>query len=474
MSLVPSLSFPGSPVLLTRAYLSAGRRALGLMALVCLLGGCEDDNPAGPDSPSVTIAAPAPGSSLLEGSDLQLQGSAVDPQEGAIPGDFLVWSSSIDGFLGLGETLTVPDPSVGIHTITLVAEDSKGNRGSANVSVAVEELEFLDGTVSDPQIGLVVASLGNALRLFQVGSPEETRDVPLGASSTVTATSLSVRGERAVVPLGNAASVASIDLRSQQIEGFYLFPEGNVSGSDFVDDETVLVANQETDMVGKFPVGTGGGTIAETVTVAPFPNDVITYSASRVLVVSSNLDDFYAPAGEGVVTAINPIDMTITGTVNTGGTNPQFGALGPNGLLYVANTGNYVDPSTLAVIDPETMTRVDLIEGFGPGSGDVHVDGAGLVYVSGFFFGTLVWDSTSRAFVRGVADPICAPLDGGGCRGAFSSYTGADGTLYQAFFGSSFQDLPPWIFEYDAGTFELTDSIAPGLGPMAIEIHSFR
>jgi hypothetical protein len=307
-----------------------------------------------------------------------------------------------------------------------------------------------------------------------VGDPEDQRDIPLGASSTVTATGLAVHGERAVVPLGNAASIASIDLRTQQIEGFYLFPSGNVTGSDFVDAQTVLVANQETDEVGKFTVGTGGGAITETVVVAPFPSDVITFSASAVLVVSANLDDNYAPAGEGVVTAIDPTTMEVTGTVTTGDINPQFGALGPDGLLYVVNTGNYFDPSTLAIIDPQTMTRVDLVSGFGAGSGDVFVDSAGLVYASGFFFGTTVWDSSSKTFIRGTADPVCAPLGQGGCRGAFSAYCDTDGALYQTFFGSAADGLSPWVFKYEAGTFQLIDSIASGLGPVAVEIHSFR
>ncbi len=445
------------------------------LVLLTLLGACDDDDgPMGPGDPTVTITSPASGWTAFEGSRLPLQGSGSDPQDGPLPDSSLAWTSSIDGTLGTGSALEVSSPSVGVHTITLTARDSHGNQATASISVVIQELEFLDGTVSDPRMGLMVNSLSNAVRLFQLGDPEESRDIALGASSSVTATGLAVRGERAAVPLGNAASVAVIELRSRQIQDFFLFPSGNATGSDFADDQTVVVANQETDEVGMFTLGQASQNITETASVAPFPTDVITVSPSRVLVISANLDDNYLPAGEGVVTAIDPGTMTVTGTVETGGQNPQFGDLGPDGFLYVTNTGNYMDPSTVAVIDPETLTRVDLVDGFPAGSGHVHVDDEGLVYVSGYFFGTVVWDSGTGSFLRGPGDPVCAPLAGGGCRGASSVYTTADGNLYQTFFGSPGQGLAPWVFRYSPGTFELADSIPSGLGPTEVEIHSFR
>ena len=122
----------------------------------------------------------------------------------------------------------------------------------------------------------------------------------------------------------------------------------------------------------------------------------------------------------------------------------------------------------------ESLAIIDLVEGFPAGSGDVHVDGSGLVYVSGFFFGTVVWDSGIGAFIRGPDNPVCAPLAGGGCRGASSSYAASDGTLYQTFFGSAAQGLQPWVFRYEPETFQLADSIATGLGSSGLEIHAFR
>src|SRR4051794_20822109 len=73
---------------------------------------------------------------------------------------------------------------------------------------------FLGGTPSNHEVGLVVNSLGKTLALFQLGSPTTQTQIPLGSSSTVTPTGFAVRGRRAVVPLGNAASVALINLET--------------------------------------------------------------------------------------------------------------------------------------------------------------------------------------------------------------------------------------------------------------------
>jgi hypothetical protein len=444
-----------------------------LLLVAALLVACEEGDPTGPVSPSATITAPTGGLTVPEGATITLEGSATDPQDGAVPDASLAWRSSIDGALGTGTSVDVVAPTVGVHTVTLTATDLDGNAGTATISISVAALPFIEGTPGNPEIGVVVSSITNSLRLFRLGDPAEFRDVALGASSAVTATGVSVRGATAVVPLGNAASVAVIDLPTQRIASYWLFASGNATGSAFVDDVTVVAANQETDELGRFTIGATGGTITDVVAIAPFPSDVIAVSSTRVLVVSSNLDDAYAPIGEGVVTAVDPTTMTVIDTVHTGGQNPQFGALGPDGLLYVPNTGDYVGETTVAVIDAETMTRVDLLPGFPAGAGAVHVDDDGLLYASGFFFGTVVWDTSAEAFVRDGSNPVCAPLAGGGCRGAFGTRSAADGSLYQTFFGSPSQGLAPWIFRYEAGTFVLSDSIASELGPVEVEIHTF-
>ena len=102
---------------------------------------------------------------------------------------------------------------------------------------------FLGGTAANPQVGVVLNSTGRSLVLFQLGNPTTTETVALSTSSTASPVGFSLRGRRAAVPLGNAASVALVDLNAAAVTRYFTFPSGNTTGSAWVDDSTVLAAN---------------------------------------------------------------------------------------------------------------------------------------------------------------------------------------------------------------------------------------
>ena len=334
---------------------------------------------------------------------------------------------------------------------------------------------FLQGTADNPQIGLLVNSTGRAVTLLQLGDASAVRQIPLGASSAVTPVGLSRAGLLAAVPLGAAASVALIDLGTERIERFFLFPGGNATGSVFVDGRTVLAASLVDDYVGRIRTDQPSDAIEDTVAVAPAPAAIVT-DGSLAYVISGNLDPNFAPLGDGIVTIIDPVTMTVVDTIFSGGTNSQAAAFGPDGLLYVVNTIDFVTDGSLTIIDPTTRQIVTTVPGFGIGPGNISIDGAGLVYVSGFFSGTVVWNSTTRQFVRDASNPVCAPVAGPGsaCRGAAAASTDRDGRVYQAFFGDSFNGLPAAVFVYEPGTYQLSDSLAAGVGPISIDIAIFQ
>lgn len=331
---------------------------------------------------------------------------------------------------------------------------------------------FLGGTATNHQIGLVVNSTGKSVTLFQLGSPTTQKQIALGTSSAVTPVGLSIQARRAAVPLGDAASVALLDLVHQSVVRFYLFASGNTTGSVFSDDTTLFVANTTTGVVGRVTVGQPSDSVNDTVDVAPQPT-ALSFAGGRVLVTSTNLDENFNPIGNGIVTAIDPKTMAVLGTATTGGTNSSDAAIGPDGLLYVVNTGDFVEDGSLTIVNPATMQVVTTVSGMGVGPGAISIDSAGLAYISGFFSGTLVWDTKTRTFVRGTDNPVCAKLGDGSCRGAFAATTDAAGNLYQVFFGSASPSLAPYVFVFDPTTFALRDSVSVGVGPSSISIRKF-
>lgn len=329
---------------------------------------------------------------------------------------------------------------------------------------------FLGGISGNREIGVVVNSTGRAVTMFQLGKPSTTVSIPLGSSSAITPVGLSLRGRKAAVPLGNAASVALVNLETATVQRFFIFPSGNATGSAWANDTTVFVANSDTDKIGRFYLNQTNAEITTIATVAPTPT-AVAVTGGRVLVVSGNLANF-APIGPGVVTAINPSTMAVLGTVQSGGLNPTDAAVGPDGLLYVLNTGDYVGQSSVGIVNPATMTLVTTIPNVGVGAGAISIDEDGLAYISGFFSATVVWNSKTRTFVRAADNPVCAKASGA-CRGAFSASSSATGKLFQVFFGSPQAGLAPYVFVYNPTTFALTDSIAVGTGPSSIAIRTF-
>jgi subtilisin family serine protease len=91
------------------------------------------------EAPVVSITSPSPGAVFVEGEAVLLEGSGSDPEDGALGGAALAWSSDRDGALGNGTQLTVTTLSAGSHVLTLTVTDSEGATGSASVSITVQQ-----------------------------------------------------------------------------------------------------------------------------------------------------------------------------------------------------------------------------------------------------------------------------------------------------------------------------------------------
>jgi PKD repeat protein len=87
--------------------------------------------------PTASISSPASGASISQGTSIVLNGAATDPEEGALTGTSLSWSSDRAGALGTGAQVTFSGAAVGAHVVTLTARDSAGLSASATVQFTV-------------------------------------------------------------------------------------------------------------------------------------------------------------------------------------------------------------------------------------------------------------------------------------------------------------------------------------------------
>jgi hypothetical protein len=89
--------------------------------------------------PRAEILAPSDGTIIGEGDRIVLRGTAWDLEDGLLnPGD-LSWYSDRDGLLGTGRRLEVTTLSPGTHEVTLQAQDSDGQFGTAVIAIQVTE-----------------------------------------------------------------------------------------------------------------------------------------------------------------------------------------------------------------------------------------------------------------------------------------------------------------------------------------------
>jgi hypothetical protein len=88
-------------------------------------------------APTVTITAPANGSSFTVGVSIGFTGTANDTEDGDLTAA-LSWTSSLDGSIGTGGSVTTSTLSVGTHTITAEVTDIGGLTGSDQIYTTVE------------------------------------------------------------------------------------------------------------------------------------------------------------------------------------------------------------------------------------------------------------------------------------------------------------------------------------------------
>jgi hypothetical protein len=87
-------------------------------------------------APTVSITAPADGSSFQQGTSVTFTGTASDAEQGSLTAS-MVWTSTLQGNLGTGGSFSRSDLIVGTHTVTASVTDTGGLSGTASRTLTV-------------------------------------------------------------------------------------------------------------------------------------------------------------------------------------------------------------------------------------------------------------------------------------------------------------------------------------------------
>jgi hypothetical protein len=159
-------------------------------------------------APTASISAPTAGASVVAGSSVTFAGSGTDAEDGVLAGSALTWTSSRDGAIGTGATFSRSTLSVGVHTITLTATDSKLAVGTASRTLTVTVTPPVNqspvASISAPAAGASVVA-GSAVTFAGSGTdPEDgtlagsalawtsSRDGAIGTGTSFSRSTLSV------------------------------------------------------------------------------------------------------------------------------------------------------------------------------------------------------------------------------------------------------------------------------------------
>jgi hypothetical protein len=129
------------------------------MIVACGGGGSSPSSASAPNAPKASISSPT-GTYFKEGENITFSGSATDAGGGELTGSALVWTSNIDGRIGVGKTLITSALSAGDHEITLTATDSNGSTVTVPLStLTVAQTRFV-------KIGLQTSGVIGAFKAF--------------------------------------------------------------------------------------------------------------------------------------------------------------------------------------------------------------------------------------------------------------------------------------------------------------------
>jgi hypothetical protein len=264
------------------------------------------------------------------------------------------------------------------------------------------------GTSPPPQgqtveLGVVLNSVDVSLTVFELG--DDPQSVTIGLGPDGSPIGMAITGAVVAVPLGFVPAVAIVDIQTSELSRTIALPAGSgATGVAFLDESKLLVANPNLNTVVSVDLTTGQ--LGPEIEVGGFPQHVITVGA-QVFVLNAELGADFQPARNGTVTVLDRGTLQVLSTIELSGENPQSAVVGPDGMLYVINSGRFFgDNGSVSVVNPTTRLEVSHVEGFGdfPGGGAFGPDGQ--LFTSSFSYGVVAWSPPVGGFTRAPDNAI--------------------------------------------------------------------
>jgi hypothetical protein len=260
------------------------------------------------------------------------------------------------------------------------------------------------------EVLVVLDSTTRTLTLIPVDSTRVITTLPIDIPDAAP-TSLAVRGSLAIVGLAGPDPLAALvfDLSTRSLERLVAFSPGTVASVAFGDDGIGYAAIPDAGRVLRFdPTGTGLQDLA----VAGGPQ-AFGVMRGRVFALNGNRVGCAPGACAGFASWLTTVTNGARDSIPlVGPGNAASAAAGPDGFLYVLNTGDGAPvEGRLSVVDPVRGTETASFGGFGPAPRFVASDGGSRVLVASATGGLMAFDIRERRVERGfgLGIPLGAP-----------------------------------------------------------------
>lgn len=336
-------------------------------------------------APNVTISAPADGASFVQGASVGFSGTATDAEDGTLSSS-ISWSSSLDGSLGSGASISTTTLSVGTHVISATVNDSGGLSGNDTISIDITSPANTAPSVSinSPNDG---ASSNEGVSVTFAGTANDNEDGDISASLGWTS---SLDG---AIGSGGSFSTSTLSVGTHTITAS-VNDSGGLSGSDTIGYVVTVVSNDPPSVTISSPTDGSVFTVGQSVSLSGTATDPEDGSLSASISWSSSLDGNLGSGASISSTTLSAGTHTITATVTDSGSLSASDTVsitintigGSDTVVWMSFRTNTTVPGVGTVTDDDIVTYNEstgtwarVFDGSDVGLGGLEISGMALL-----------------------------------------------------------------------------------------------